>query len=111
MSGLSISRVSGPVPGNVPRALPEKLGGRLDPASWPMPSVMRMLGAIAGIDETELRATFNGGLGMVVVVPADAAALTVELAKARGVPAWVVGDVVEAAAFGGRRYVEEARAS
>jgi phosphoribosylformylglycinamidine cyclo-ligase len=101
----------GGLPGNAPRALPEHLGARLDPATWPMPSVMRMLGAIAGIDEAELRATFNGGLGMVLVVPADAAALAVELATGRGVPAWVVGDVVEASAFGGRRYVEEARPS
>ncbi len=101
----------GGLPGNAPRALPEPLGARLNPAAWPMPSVMRTLGAIGGIGEVELRATFNGGLGMVVVVPPEAAVLTVTLAKERGVPAWIVGDVVEAAAFGGRRYVEEARPS
>jgi hypothetical protein len=44
------------------------------------------------------------------VVPAAAAARTVELAVGRGVPAWVVGEVVEAAAIGGERYVEEALA-
>ena len=55
----------GGLPGNVPRALPEHLGARLDPTTWPMPSVMRMLGALGGIADTELRATFNGGLGMV----------------------------------------------
>ena len=101
----------GGLPGNVPRAMPEHLGARLDPASWPMPSVMRVLGALGGIADTELRATFNAGLGMVVVVPPEAAALTVALAVARGIPAWVVGDVVEASALAGRRYVEEARAS
>jgi phosphoribosylformylglycinamidine cyclo-ligase len=97
----------GGLPGNVPRALPEALGARLDPATWPVPSVMRVLGALGGIADAELRATFNAGLGMVMVVPADAAAPTVELARARGIPAWVVGDVVEAASIGGKRYVEE----
>ncbi len=44
---------------------------------------------------------------MVLVVPAEAAAQTVELAVARGIQSWIVGEVVEAAAIGGR-YVEEA---
>lgn len=97
----------GGLPGNVPRALPEALGARLDPTTWPMPSVMRVLGALGDIAETELRATFNAGLGMVMIVPAAAAEATVEAARERGIPAWIVGEVVEASAIGGRRYVEE----
>jgi phosphoribosylformylglycinamidine cyclo-ligase len=101
----------GGLPGNVPRAIPDHLGARLDPTAWPMPSVMRVLGAFGGIADPELRATFNGGLGMVVVVPPEAAALTVRLAAHRGVAAWVVGEVVEASSIGGARYSEAARAS
>jgi phosphoribosylformylglycinamidine cyclo-ligase len=101
----------GGLPGNVPRALPASLGARLDPATWPLPSVMRVLAALAGIADAELRATFNAGLGMVVVVPPAAAAATVAAATERGVPAWVVGEVVEASSIDGRRYVEAARAS
>jgi phosphoribosylformylglycinamidine cyclo-ligase len=92
----------GGLPGNVPRALPDDLGARLDPAAWPVPSLVRVLGALGGIDAPELRATFNGGLGMVLVVPPLEAARTVRLARERGIPAWVVGEVVEAAAIGGR---------
>ncbi len=99
----------GGLPGNAPRALPEHLAARVDPSAWPMPAEMRLLGALGGIDEVQVRATFNGGIGMVLVVPAAAAGPAVELAAARGVPAWVIGDVVEAGALGGRRYVEEAR--
>ena len=58
----------GGLPGNVPRALPEGLGARLDPERWPVPSVMTLFGAIGGVEGPELRATFNGGLGMIVVV-------------------------------------------
>ncbi len=97
----------GGLPGNVPRALPEVLGARLDPGAWPMPSVMRLAGALGGLQDDEIRATFNGGLGMVLVVPATAAERTVARAAERGLPAWVVGEVVDVASIGGR-YVEEA---
>ncbi|HEY3334415.1 MAG TPA: phosphoribosylformylglycinamidine cyclo-ligase [Candidatus Limnocylindrales bacterium] len=98
----------GGLPGNVPRALPASLGARLDPTAWPMPSVMRLLGALGAIEDDELRATFNGGLGMIVVVPADVADETVRLARERNMPAWVVGEVVKSRAVG-QRYAEEAR--
>ena len=98
----------GGLPGNVPRALPDRLGARLDAATWPMPSVMRLLGELGGVAEAELRATFNGGLGMVLVVPAEAADRSIALARDRGVPAWVVGTVVEAADLDGARYAEAA---
>jgi phosphoribosylformylglycinamidine cyclo-ligase len=92
--------------GNVPRALPPALGVRLDPQSWPMPSVMQLLGALGGIEEPELRATFNGGLGMVVVVPPPAVGLTVESLAASGIRAWEVGEVAPVDELDGARYVE-----
>jgi phosphoribosylformylglycinamidine cyclo-ligase len=65
-----------------------------------------MLGALAGIGDVELRATFNGGIGMVMVVPEAAAQRTVALARERGVPAWEIGNVVPTDDLGGRRYAE-----
>jgi phosphoribosylformylglycinamidine cyclo-ligase len=91
----------GGLPGNVPRALPPGLAARLDPERWSMPSVMRLLAALGGLDEREVRATFNGGLGMVVIVPPAAAdVLAAALPDAR-----LVGEVTTTAAVGGR-YVE-----
>jgi phosphoribosylformylglycinamidine cyclo-ligase len=111
-AGLDLHGVAhvtgGGLPGNVPRALPEALGARLDPASWPMPSVMRLVGALGGLEDDELRATFNGGLGMILVVPPAAVGTALAAARDRGVDARVVGEVVEAAALDGRRYAEAA---
>jgi phosphoribosylaminoimidazole (AIR) synthetase len=59
---------------------------------------MALLGALGGIDDDELRATFNGGLGMVVVVAPDAVADT----SAALPEAILVGEVVSAEALGGR---------
>jgi phosphoribosylformylglycinamidine cyclo-ligase len=88
----------GGLPGNVPRALPPELGARLDPPRWAMPSVMALIAALGGLEEPEVRATFNGGLGMVVVVdPAAAATLRAALPEAI-----VAGEVVPAETLGAR---------
>jgi len=96
----------GGLPGNVPRAMPDALAARLDPALWTMPSVMRLFGALGGMDDEELRATFNGGLGMVIVLPAAALATAIEVFDSHGIPASIVGEVVETADLEGTRYVE-----
>jgi phosphoribosylformylglycinamidine cyclo-ligase len=88
----------GGLPGNLPRALPPDLGARLDPPRWAMPSVMSLFAALGGLEEPEVRATFNGGLGMVVVVdPAAAPTLRAALPEAI-----LAGEVMPADALGAR---------
>ncbi len=98
----------GGLPGNVPRALPQHLGARLDPGAWPVPSVFELMGGLGALDRGEMRAIFNGGLGMVAVVPPEGAALAVESLRVRGLGAWVVGSVRPVEELGGQRYAEEA---
>ncbi|MGH2465870.1 MAG: phosphoribosylformylglycinamidine cyclo-ligase [Candidatus Limnocylindrales bacterium] len=97
----------GGLPGNAARMLPESLGVRLDPGRWPMPSVMRLFGALGGLEDDELRATFNGGLGMLVAVEPAATATAIAALARSGIGALVVGQVVDAREIGDRRYVEE----
>jgi phosphoribosylformylglycinamidine cyclo-ligase len=105
----SIAHITGGgLPGNVPRALAEDLAARLDPERWTMPSVMRLFGALGGLDDDELRATFNGGLGMVLVVPGVGVTAALASLAGQDIPAAVVGEVVEADSVGGARYVEGA---
>ncbi len=94
----------GGLPGNLPRALPEGLAARVDPERWPEPAVMRYLAALGGLDGAEMRAIFNGGIGMVAIVEADAARPAVGLLAGRGLRAWPIGEVVTA---GGRERYEE----
>jgi phosphoribosylformylglycinamidine cyclo-ligase len=96
----------GGLPGNVPRVLPDGLAARLDPSRWTAPSVERVFGALGGLDDEEVRATFNGGLGMVAVLPRTAVPAATAAIEAFGIPATVVGEVVDATAVGGSRYVE-----
>lgn len=96
----------GGLPGNVPRALPEGLTARLDPKRWLMPSVMRLFGALGGMDDEELRGTFNGGIGMIVVLSPTAAGMAIESFAARGIPSAIVGEVVPASSVGDATYLE-----
>jgi phosphoribosylformylglycinamidine cyclo-ligase len=96
----------GGLPGNVPRALPSEMAARVDPARWTIPSVMRLFGALGGLDDEELRATFNGGLGMVLVVPPAAIPAAIGALGEHGVEAIVVGEVIEADSTDGVRYLE-----
>ncbi|HZM72307.1 MAG TPA: phosphoribosylformylglycinamidine cyclo-ligase [Candidatus Polarisedimenticolia bacterium] len=98
----------GGLPGNAPRAVGPELGVRLDPSRWRMPAIIEVLGALGGVAGPELRATFNGGLGMLLVVPPDAAtvAAVLEAVDAAGTPGAVVGEVDETASLDGVRYAE-----
>jgi phosphoribosylformylglycinamidine cyclo-ligase len=104
---LGLAHITGGgLPANLPRALPDGLAARVDPARWVMPSVMRLVGALGGMDAAELRATFNGGLGMVAVVTAAAVPATIAALTERGLEGRLVGEVVDAEAVSGARYVE-----
>jgi phosphoribosylformylglycinamidine cyclo-ligase len=111
-AGLDVGGVAhvtgGGLPGNLPRAVPDGLGVRIDPHAWPMPSVMRLFGGLGGLEDDELRATFNGGIGMAIVVAPAAAALLMTWLEEAGERAWPIGEVHPVAELGGRRYVERA---
>lgn len=96
----------GGLPGNVPRAIPDGLAARLDPARWVMPSVMQLIGALGGLDDAELRATYNGGLGMIAVLPGEAVPTAIAALAEHGLEGLLVGEVVDAATLDGARYAE-----
>ena len=82
------------------------LGAALDPTRWPMPSVMRLVGALGGLDDDQIRATFNGGLGMVVVVPPEAVASALTHLETAGIATYDIGEVVARDELDGERYAE-----
>ena len=61
---------------NVPRALPDGLGAEIDRTTWSVPPVFDLVRREAGATEQEMFETFNMGIGMVLVVPGEAAGRT-----------------------------------
>jgi phosphoribosylformylglycinamidine cyclo-ligase len=58
---------------NLPRALPDGLGAMLHRGSWPEPPIFGLLRGASGISDDDLFATFNMGVGMLLIVAPDAA--------------------------------------
>jgi len=84
----------GGLPGNLPRCLPAGLVGRVDWASWTPPPIFRLLAELGPVDDQELAKATNLGVGMVVVLPAREVDPALAVLAARGLPAWVMGEVV-----------------
>ena len=82
---------------NLPRVLPDTCGAHVDLDSWPLPEIFGWLMDVAGIDMAEALKTFNCGIGLVLVVAADAAASTLAALADAGEDATVIGQVVEGA--------------
>lgn len=79
---------------NPPRMLREtkELDICLDPSSWDVPPVFSLI-AGAGVEEFEMRRTFNMGLGMLVAVARDEANAACESLVSSGYRASVVGSL------------------
>ena len=79
---------------NIPRVLPENLDAEIDTASWQQGPVFDYLQEHGNIEISEMRRTFNCGVGMVVVVKDEDAAKTIDLLARNGETAWQIGRIV-----------------
>jgi phosphoribosylformylglycinamidine cyclo-ligase len=86
---------------NIPRVVPQGLGIRIRPGSWPIPRIFRYIQERGGIGESEMFRTFNMGLGLVAVVDKNEAGRAVRAFASLGQKAWPIGEVVR-----GRHQVE-----
>jgi phosphoribosylformylglycinamidine cyclo-ligase len=74
----------GGVTGNLVRVLPENTRAVIATASWEWPAVFRWIAATGPVPEEDMRSTFNLGVGMVLVVAADAATTFTAALEAAG---------------------------
>jgi len=84
----------GGIAGNVARCIPDGLTARVQMSSFERPPVFDLIQRLGGIEEAEMRRTFNLGLGMVLVVGADATDETLAALTEAGETPIVVGEVV-----------------
>ncbi|GMP24707.1 hypothetical protein CsSME_00001883 [Camellia sinensis var. sinensis] len=78
---------------NIPRVFPKGLGALIYKDSWVIPSVFKWIQQAGRIEDSEMRRTFNMGIGMVLVVSQEAAHRI--LGDAKGAyTAYRIGEVV-----------------
>ncbi|MFI4935555.1 MAG: phosphoribosylformylglycinamidine cyclo-ligase [Caulobacterales bacterium] len=81
---------------NPPRAIAPTLAARFDWSAWDLPPVFAWLADAGGIEDAELRRTFNCGVGLILIVaPGDAEAVMTALLNA-GEAAFVCGELAAA---------------
>lgn len=78
---------------NIPRILPPEVQVVLDPSTWPVLPVFKLIQKIGQVAPEEMLRTFNMGIGMVLIVPAaEAAAIMQDLASSQE-QAYLIGRV------------------
>ena len=61
----------GGIPDNLPRVLPAGVGAEIFPGAWEEPVVFRIIREVGNVPESDMRRTFNLGIGMILVVAPD----------------------------------------
>ncbi len=56
---------------NLPRILPKGMGALIDLASWQVPPLFEHLQALGNVEQDEMLRTFNMGIGLIAVIPAE----------------------------------------
>jgi phosphoribosylformylglycinamidine cyclo-ligase len=85
----------GGIPGNLVRILPEHVDAVVDRSTWRPQPIFDLVQAKGRIDDGEMEATFNMGVGMFAVVSSDDADRAMAYLTGRGVEAWQVGEIIE----------------
>ncbi|MFE0588816.1 phosphoribosylformylglycinamidine cyclo-ligase [Micromonospora echinospora] len=92
----SIAHVTGGgIPGNLVRILPETVDAVVDRATWKPQPIFDLIQAKGRIEDAEMEATFNMGVGMFAIVSAEDADRALATLAGRGVDAWQAGEVIE----------------
>ncbi len=78
---------------NIPRVLPEGVNVDITRGSWPVLPIFNLMQRNGAISDRDMYTTFNMGIGMVLVVPADQAEEALRIAKAQGEQAYRIGTV------------------
>ena len=80
---------------NLPRVLPVNTKAVIDLSSWERPAIFQWLQQQGGVAETEMRRTFNCGVGLVVCVAAEVVEKTLALLRESGETAWLLGYIAD----------------
>lgn len=80
---------------NIPRALPEGVNVDINYGSWPILPIFELMQQKGNITNRDMFTTFNMGIGLVVVVPAEQAEEAIRIANELGEQAYAIGTVTE----------------
>ena len=80
---------------NIPRSIPDGLGAKIDKSAVKILPIFNLIREVGGISERDMFNTFNMGVGMSVVVASEDVSRALEILKANGEDAYLIGEIVE----------------
>lgn len=93
----ALAHITGGGLDNIPRVLPKGMAVELDMKAWPKPAVFAWLQETGNIPTSDMRRTFNCGIGMVIVVAKSSAASVTRLLEKEGETVYRLGMVTKRA--------------
>jgi phosphoribosylformylglycinamidine cyclo-ligase len=79
---------------NLPRVLPEGLGASINTSTWEWPAIFRLLQQTGELSLLDMRRTFNLGIGMILIVPANQTLRACEISGGSHIGQVIEGDGV-----------------
>ena len=80
---------------NIPRSIPKGFGAKINKSSIRVLPIFDLLAKVGNIPERDMFNTYNMGVGMSIIVPKDEADKALEILKANGEDAYVIGEIVK----------------
>jgi phosphoribosylformylglycinamidine cyclo-ligase len=85
----------GGIAGNLVRVLPDRCDAVVRRGAWDEPRVFEEIQLAGAVSTDEMEQVFNLGLGMLVITAAADALRAVDVARAAGHDAWLVGELID----------------
>ena len=79
---------------NIPRSIPKGLTAKIEKSAVKVLPIFDMIAKTGNIPERDMYNTYNMGVGMSVVVPADQVEPALEILRANGEDAYVIGEII-----------------
>ncbi len=80
---------------NIPRSIPDGFGAKIDKNAVKILPIFSLIQKEGNISERDMFNTFNMGVGMSIVVSKDEADKALEVLKANGEDAYIIGEIIE----------------
>ena len=80
---------------NIPRSIPKGLSAKITKSSVKVLPIFDLIAKTGNVPERDMYNTYNMGVGMSIVVPANEVDTALEILKAHGDDAYVIGEIVK----------------
>ena len=79
---------------NIPRSIPNGLCAKIDKAAVKVLPIFDLIAKFGNIPERDMFNTYNMGVGMSIIVPAEQAELAMRVLRDNGQDSYVIGSVI-----------------